>query len=81
MSVKFTPWVNFPNMFMHSFCVCRYQKCKKTIKSFMHFWDLCLQKLPLNVVEIDTYSQLHQHFMNRFCANVLAPKNYKAKLY
>ncbi len=27
-----------------------------------------------------TYSQFHQHFMSSFCANILSPKNYKAKL-
>ncbi len=26
------------------------------------------------------YSQFHQHFLSSFCADILVPKNYKAKL-
>jgi hypothetical protein len=40
------------------------------------FFDTDL--FTLNFVE-HTSSQFHQHFMNNFCANILAPKNYKAK--
>jgi len=32
------------------------------------------------VDEMDTGGQFHQHFMSSFCANILMPKNYKAKL-
>ena len=29
---------------------------------------------------VTSWSQLHQHFTSTFCTNILAPKNYKAKL-
>jgi hypothetical protein len=33
-----------------------------------------------NVGDIDTWCQFHQHFMSSYCAKILSPKNYKAKL-
>jgi len=38
------------------------------------------KSLSWNVVEIDTYSQVHQYLMSGFCADTLLPKNYKARL-
>ncbi len=32
------------------------------------------------VAETESWGQCHQHFMSSFCANILAPKYYKAKL-
>jgi len=33
------------------------------------------------VDEIDTRCQFHQHFTSTFCANIFAPKKFKAKTY
>ena len=35
--------------------------------------------VSVDVVEL-SWGRFHQHFTSSFCANILAPKNYKAKL-
>jgi len=52
------------------YAMCQYDQCKSTGEIDTH----------MNIDEIDTSSQFHQHFMSSFSANIFAPKNYKAKL-
>jgi len=42
-----------------------------------NFWR---QNIGKNVDEIDHCCQYHQHFMSSFGADILLPKNYRAKL-
>jgi len=57
-----------------SFFLCTHEEQKL---SKWHSYEKSSQK---NVDEIDQSSQSHQHYTSSFCANILSPKNYNAKL-
>ena len=50
-------------------------------KVINHYSDIRLTGHRLVSIISDFWCQFHQHFMSSFCAKILSPKNYKAKLY
>jgi len=56
------------------------KKTMITWLSFCAFGNWAHKSWSSNFGEIDPCSQFHQHLTSSFCADILAPKNYKAKL-
>jgi len=56
------------------------QKDTNDLTVFISFFGSLLVKAThKHVGEINPRRQFHQHFTAAFCANIFAPKNYKAK--
>jgi len=80
---KSWPTVNFINVMRANFFVRKL--FRQLFSSYMYIekaatttfvWKIHAN----NIDEIDTCSQFHHHFKSSFCADILLPKNYKAKL-